>query len=86
MTLDRQTYDYRSEYRRGVAQNRTARDIIGRIPRSPFDGKLLLWLKASGSFYNIEKMTTLCCGEMIYLSTVLTRIRQYYSVMVLPIR
>ena len=66
--------------------NRTAHNIIGRNPHSPFDGRLLLWLKAFGNFCNNEKKLTLCCGEMIYLSTVLIRIRHCYDVMVLPIR
>ena len=69
-----------------VLRERSARDIRGQIPHSLVNGKLLLWLKASGSLYNIEKNTTLCCGEMIYLSTVLTRIRQYYGVITLQIR
>ncbi len=70
--------------RRGSAS--AWRLINGQNPYSPENGKLLLWLKASDSFYNIEKMETLCCGEMIYLSTVLIRIRQYYGVITLPIR
>ena len=61
------------------------KQIIGQNPHSPFDGKLLLWLKASGNHIN-EKKTTLCCGEMIYPSTVLIRIRHCYGVMALPIR
>ena len=86
LTLDRQNYDCRSEYRWGFgraigAWYKTTKFLIVGLTGSCSYGWRLLVV-----FIALRRWLLSVGGEMIYLPSVLTPIRQCYDVMTLPIR
>ena len=86
LTLDRQNYDYRSEYRWGFGRaigawyKETKFLIVGLTGSCSYGWRLLV------VFIVLRRWQLSVGGEMIYLSSVLTPIRQCYDVIALQIR